>query len=294
MFKVFGSLFLFISLLGCSSIIGDNIVGDAQNKAAAIAENTIDSIIPNSKTEVIISGVSKGKPQFDISNTTGFGESSDGNSINFLQSSFVSMGNRETINLGLGRRYLSDDEKYLFGVNSFFDIDPEHNHQRLSIGGEIKSSSIELTGNSYFGVTGWKTGANGNTERVLDGYDIELGAQIPYIPAAKLYVKQFQWNLYDATNLEGLTYSLKFASPSNSGLSLEIGENDYKGSKTDQSFAKLTYSIPLGEKKQSTTMKIISDQIFENESMKENMLDKVRRQNTIVVQTKFTSSVGGI
>ena len=294
MFKVFGSLFLFISLLGCSSIIGDNVVSDAQNKAAAIAENTIDSIIPNSKTEVSISGVSKGKPKFDISNTTGFGESSDGNSINFLQSSFVSMGNRETINLGLGRRYLSDDEKYLFGVNSFFDIDPGHNHQRVSIGGEIKSSSLEFTGNSYFGVSGWTTGANGNTERALDGFDLEIGAQIPYIPAAKLYVKQFQWNLYDASNLEGLTYSVKFADPSNSGLSLEIGENDYKGTKTDQSFAKLTYRIPLGEKKPSTPMKIISDQIFENESMKENMLDKVRRQNTIVVQTKFTSSVGGI
>ena len=48
--------------------------------------------------------------------------------------------------------------------------------------------------------------------------------------------------------MEGLTYSLKLSNPANSGLSLEVGENDYEGTKTDQSFVKLTYSIPLGEK----------------------------------------------
>ena len=275
-------------------MIGEKIVNDVENKTSSIAENTIDNIIPNSKTEISISGVSKGKPQLDIANITGFGQNSDGHTQNFLQSSFVTKNNREIINLGIGRRYLSDDESYIFGVNSFFDIDPEYNHQRASIGTEIKSSSFELTGNNYFGLTDWQSGANGNTEKALDGYDVELGSQIPFIPAAKLYVKKFQWNLNDAKNLEGLTYSLKLSNPANSGLSLEVGENDYEGTKTDQSFVKLTYSIPLGEKKQSPKIKLISDQAFENKSMKENMLDKVRRQNTIVVQTKFTSSVGGI
>jgi hypothetical protein len=34
--------------------------------------------------------------------------------------------------------------------------------------------------------------------------------------------------------------------------------------------------------------------MFENKSMKNNMLDKVRRNNSIVTQTQFSSSVGGV
>jgi hypothetical protein len=42
--------------------------------------------------------------------------------------------------------------------------------------------------------------------------------KVPYIPAAKIYFKQFKWELFDATALKGKTYSLEFAQIFDSGL----------------------------------------------------------------------------
>jgi hypothetical protein len=39
---------------------------------------------------------------------------------------------------------------------------------------------------------------------------------------------------------------------------------------------------------------LFSSEMFESASMKVKMLDKVRRNNAIVIQTKFSTSVGGV
>ena len=39
---------------------------------------------------------------------------------------------------------------------------------------------------------------------------------------------------------------------------------------------------------------LIADQAFNNTSMKDKMLEKVRRKNQIVIQTNFTASAGGV
>ena len=278
-----------------TSTLTDDLVGEAETKASTLTEDVIDNYISNSKTEISITGMSKGKPQFDILNVTGFGSSNDDFIQNFIQSSVISKGDRETINIGLGRRYLTQDEKFIYGLNSFFDYDPNYGHQRASVGAEVKSSALEFNLNSYQGLSGWRSGKNNNQEKALDGYDLELGSQLPFLPSTKIYLKKFKWDLYDAKDLEGYTYSLKINDPIKNGLSLEVGQKDFDGSKKDESFAKVTYVIPFGGNEAETSnTKFISDRMFENESMKKNMLDKVRRNNAIVTQTKFTSSVGGV
>ena len=264
------------------------------DKMASAASQRLDQEIPNSSTEISVSGVSTGKPDFEILNITGFGQSENGHIQNFVQSSAIGTGGRTTLNLGLGRRYLSADEQFIYGINTFFDIDPRYNHQRASVGFEVKGSALELTANSYHGLSDWKTGKDGNTERALGGHDIELGAQVPYIPAAKIYFKQFKWELFDATALKGKTYSLEFAQIFDSGLGVELGRRNFDGSETDESFAKLTYRLPLGKSQVPTGKRLFSSQAFEQKSMKQDMLKKVRRHNAMVVQTKFTSGVGGI
>jgi hypothetical protein len=212
---------------------------------------------------------------------------------NFVQSSAIRADSRTTINLGLGRRYLSDDESMIFGLNAFFDIDPEYDHQRASIGAEVKSSAVELTINNYYGLTGFKDGKNGNSERALGGYDIEVGAQIPYIPAAKIYVQQFVWESHDGVaDIEGNTYSLEFAQVFNSGISLEAGRRNFDGLTEDEDFVKLTYNLPYGDAPQNNASSLFSKNMFEKRSMKKDMLKKVRRHNQIVVQTKFSTAVG--
>jgi hypothetical protein len=39
---------------------------------------------------------------------------------------------------------------------------------------------------------------------------------------------------------------------------------------------------------------LFSSEVFESASMKNNMLDKVRRNNAIVIQTQFVAAVGGV
>lgn len=267
------------------------------NELSGRAAAAIDNMIPNSSTEISVQDVSQGgDSHIEILNVTGFGESLDGHTQNFVQSSAIRADSRTTINLGLGRRYLSDDETMIYGLNAFFDIDPENDHQRASIGAEIKSSALELTVNNYYGLTGFKDGKNGNSERALGGYDVELGAQVPYIPAAKLYVKQFQWDMHDgAADIKGQTYSLEFSQMFSSGFSIEAGQRNFDGLRDDETFVQLTYTLPYGDAPNTSEhSSFFSQTMFEQRSMKTEMLKKVRRHNQIVVQTRFTTAVGGL
>ena len=57
------------------------------------------------------------------------------NGLTFFQGSFFTHdGDRETLNLGFGKRILSDDESFLFGLNAFYDHELDYDHQRASIG----------------------------------------------------------------------------------------------------------------------------------------------------------------
>tara|TARA_E500000081_G_scaffold114660_1_gene117607 strand:- start:600 stop:1556 length:957 start_codon:yes stop_codon:yes gene_type:complete len=311
------SLVFSFTLFGCASLneekvaetvkntatsdSSEEVVRDAANRVtnelSGRAAAAIDSVIPNSTTEISVQDVSKGgDSHIEILNITGFGESIDGHTQNFVQSSAIRADSRTTINLGLGRRYLSDDETVIYGLNAFFDIDPENDHQRASIGAEIKSSALELTVNNYYGITGFKEGKNGNSERALGGYDVELGAQLPYIPAAKFYLKQFQWDLHDdVADIKGQTYSLEFAQMFNSGLSIEAGQKNFDGLRENETFVQLTYTLPYGNApKSSSGTTLFSKNMFEQRSMKQDMLKKVRRHNQIVVQTRFSTAVGGL
>ena len=77
----------------------------------------------------------------------------------------------------------------MFGLNAFYDHEWDYDHSRASIGGEIKSSFLELNYNQYFSNSDSKTGKNGKSEEAVDGYDLELGFQVPYIPSATFYTK---------------------------------------------------------------------------------------------------------
>ena len=77
-------------------------------------------------------------------------------------------------------------------------------------------------------------------------------------------------------------------------MHLELGRKDYDGLTEDENFGRLTYSIPMGVAPAQSSEPVFSSEMFESSSMKSKMLDKVRRNNAIVIQTKFSTSVGGV
>jgi adhesin/invasin len=272
----------------------DGVVKKSVDKAATSTAAAIDNFMAHSKTDIRITGIKSKKTRYFITNVKGFEPSDDGHAQTFMQSSIGNANSRAVINLGLGHRYLSDDQNVITGFNTFLDYDPKYGHQRASIGAELKASAFELTVNKYKALTKWKKGKSGNQERALDGHDVELGAQIPYMPAAKLYVKNWKWKGEDGSaDTKGKTYSLAFSQSIN-GVQVELGRRDYDGLTKDENFVQLTYTIPMRGAPAQSSKPLFSSEMFESASMKDKMLDKVRRNNAIVIQTKFVAGIGGV
>ena len=238
-------------------------------------------------TDFSIKKIETIKPEIGIQTFKIFSE--DSSDLSFFQGSlFLHDSDRETFNIGLGQRYLSNDESILFGLNAFYDYEFDYEHQRFSIGAEIKSSILDLNYNQYFAESSSKKGKNGKDEEAIDGFDVELGAHLPYIPSMKAYLKAFDFEVSGGNDFQGLEFSTLFKVP-NSGFSFEIGHTDYDNH-NDQSFINLRYSNSI--KNPGTSL--FSSEAFERISMKDRMYEKVRRENVIKKKgAGFTVKAGG-
>ena len=263
------------------------------DKTIQAFEDGFNSFFTN--TELTIEGRTAADPNFTLLTINPISENLDIGNLTFFQGSIIRQNNRDTINLGIGYRQLSGNEKWIYGVNAFHDYENTYEHSRMSIGAELRSSAFEVNANKYFAISGAKTGKDGNSERALDGYEIELGGQVPYIPSAKIFVKNWKWDGYQTSDTKGNTYSLQINAPIAPNVTLEAGTKDF-GTGTDVDFVNLTYKFGLGgdSEKDTIVKELITDQVFNNTSMKKKMLDKVRRKNQIVIQTGFTASAGGV
>ena len=238
-------------------------------------------------TDFSIKKIETIKPEIGIQTFKIFSE--DSSDLSFFQGSlFLHDSDRETFNIGLGQRYLSNDESILFGLNAFYDYEFDYEHQRFSIGAEIKSSILDLNYNQYFAESSSRKGKNGKDEEAIDGYDVEIGAHLPYIPSMKAYLKAFDFEVPGGNDFQGLEFSTLFKVP-NSGLSFEIGHTDYDNH-NDQSFINLRYSNSIKNPGKS----LISSEAFERISMKDRIYEKVRRENIIKKKgAAFTVKAGG-
>ena len=78
----------------------------------------------------------------------------DNENILFTQGSlFLSDNSRETLNLGIGKRKLLNDDTLLIGANLFYDHELDYDHQRASVGLEAISSVGSLRPVSYTHLT---------------------------------------------------------------------------------------------------------------------------------------------
>ena len=247
-------------------------------------------------TELTIEGRTAADPNFTLLTINPVSKNESEGNLTFFQGSIIRQNNRNTINLGIGYRQLSGDEKWIYGVNAFHDYESTYEHSRWSVGAELRSSAFEINANKYFAISGAKTGRNGNTERALDGYEIEIGGQVPYVPSVKIFAKQWTWEGYQTSDTKGKTYSLQINTPIAPNVILEAGTKDFDTG-TDIDFVNLTYEIGFGDdtsQQDDQIPSLIADHAFNNKSMKDKMLEKVRRKNQIVIQTNFIASAGGV
>ena len=282
--------FLEVSAAGNTDKLKDTIIYKTIQKF----EDGFNTLFTN--TELTIEGRTAADPNFTLLTINPVSKNEAEGNLTFFQGSIIRQNNRNTINLGIGYRQLSDDEKWIYGVNAFHDYESTYEHSRWSVGAELRSSAFEINANKYFAISGAKIGRNGNTERALDGYEIEVGGQVPYVPSAKVFAKQWKWEGYQTSDTKGKTYSLQINAPIAPNITLEAGTKDFDTG-TDVDFVNLTYHIAFGgdvSQQDDVIPSLITDQAFNTSSMKNKMFEKVRRKNQIVIQTNFTASAGGV
>ena len=112
-------------------------------------------------------------------------------------------------NIGVGYRKLSDSKNSMTGADVFFDYD-EKGNARASVGVELRSSAFDVLGNYYSGISGAKT-VGDYTERTLDGYDLSIVGQVPYIPWVNVIGNSYNWEAEkNSKDSKGEKFSLEW------------------------------------------------------------------------------------
>ena len=263
------------------------------------AENYVSSRIEQSLSErfqnleIDISDIDGEDTRFTIFTVQPLYDNPEAGRSTFFQGSIMALDDADTINLGLGQRWILNDGKVIAGLNVFYDNEWDAGHERVSIGGEVLTSVGDFRANSYSAVSDTEE-VNGVDETALDGMDIELAFPLPYLPNTRIHAKSFSWEGHDgADDLEGTTTSLRSALPM--GFELEAGSTSYDdGAKEDADFVSLSFNIArFNEQKYVQQPKLVSDNAFELTDITDRRFEKVRRQNKIVKQVATAEQGGG-
>jgi len=265
-----------------------NILNKVYDKGSKSAETYISNFLDGpGETEVSITTKNENKPTGSIMVVRPY--SIDENSVTFYQAqlnSFALFGDtRQSLNYGVGKRFLSDDKTNFWGINSFIDYDIKGN-ARGSIGYELKYSAFGAAANYYMGITG-DNAVDSTTERILEGQEFKLAGQVPYAPWANINYTNYKWGKeLSSDDSQGKVYSGEVFLSNN--LTLELGYDDNNISDS-MDYARLTYVYSGRER--PTVADGLSAEAFNNSDVSEEMLTKVKRSNIITLEVETTGVV---
>ena len=275
----------------------------ALNANAQDLKNKATNKITSELNKSLTSGLGKIFPTAEVSLSSGktqkvkgnilvvmpFSDINDKKNVTFTQGSiYLSDGDQETLNLGIGQRRLIDNENLMLGANMFFDEEFTSRHRRASFGVEAITSVGSLRANQYYGISGWRA-VKGIQEKALDGHDIEVGMPLPYMPWTKAYYRTFEWEgASGSSDLKGDEVSLEANLPF--GLNVEVGKRSNDNTTKDKEFVSLTWKCCYKSDQQTFGL---SEKAFNLTSVADQRFQKVRRQNLIVKQQELALTIIG-
>ncbi|MDB9840237.1 inverse autotransporter beta domain-containing protein [Planktomarina temperata] len=196
----------------------------------------------------------------------------------FNQTSIVNFDSRRTFNMGLGARHITDDETLILGANAFYDYESKSGHKRSSLGFELLTAMLEFRANTYNAISG-TIAYNGINETALDGRDMKLTANLPYLYSSNVYYSSGKWK-------DGLGYETK---TKEFGVTAEVLPNLFvtvaqqkKDSTKAKTVASISYSIPLGHA--AKTKRVMQDGNWDSrmKPIREKLYKPVQRENRIM------------
>ncbi len=247
-----------------------------------------------SRTDISVDIQNKHKPSWAIETIQPLYQGEDLGHTLFVQGRLAHSDGDETLNLGVGYRFLLPDETWLLGVNTWYDTTNKQSHYRYGLGLEALGQYTDLRFNLYDAQSGEKiistVGGVSNAEQALDGWDFGIEAPLPYLPWARISFSTFEWDRSTARNIKGNTLGVKMALTDN--MEVEFGGTDDNTGNT-QAFMTVSWFF---ERPHGTEWTAFgsgrSSTAFVARDLKRHTLDKVRRHHDIVIEKKVSGGAG--
>lgn len=184
-----------------------------------------------------------------------------------------------TLNVGVGYRRISKDDRRLYGAHLFYDHRFLRHHDRISGGLEYMSGESEFRFN-WYGSTSDERVLDSNLhtlERVANGYTLEYGKTFKNARWARVYVEGYHWNQERQADKNGLRVGSELQLTPR--VSVDMGYNKPEHN-SGGAYGKITFRLagsPVawygGKHRVEGAM-----------SVRSKMLSLVRRHNTIWVE----------
>ena len=276
--------------------------------ANSTANSQIQKIPFFAQTTFNISGGTESDTSFSINSLIKLGElakdeKGDLKTLAFSQARFATATNADgsTINIGLGIRNRPNDIS-MIGANAFWDYrmtDYSDAHSRLGLGGEYLWKDFEFRNNFYMAITDEKDVTVKGTsykERVVPGWDVELGYRLPNNPELAFFVRGFNWDYKNTQDNSGLEGSMSWQATPHVGLEAWVSNEISSASTT------VNTSLPgTDETFFGLRMNITGSPVkFEKSNYKKNMITQmtqpVKRKYDVLLERSsgsFTNRAKG-
>ena len=266
-------------------LLTSKVSADVSDKISAKVNDYFSNLLPGKgTTEFSIDLRENNSPDFSILAVRELEKSKSGNFFTQFSLFSTEQNNDERIvgNLGFGKRNLSKDKLTLTGTNLFFDYD-SHGNMRTSLGLEARNAVLEFYGNYYKGLD------EGDDEKVLDGYDLRLESQVPYMHWADIFYNTYKWKGVERQDIEGAKMGSEVQLTSNVNLEIAYDDKKKKGIQ-DEWYARIMFIHPPKEGP-SAKDGIAKTAWKEEKDMTGELLTKVKRNNKIMIEFKGSATI---
>ena len=250
------------------------------------------------RTNIAVEVETNQKPTYFLETIQPILGSEDDDSVLFNQSRISEKADRPMYNTGLGvRKILS--EKYLLGINTFYDYQDLHKHHRGGVGFEaITDKGLEARVNTYIRISRERVikedALNKYYEKVANGFDYELGGPLPYMSFLKMYAGGYWYDFQHFKNKYGWKLRTEFTPMKYSRLNVELFDDTKRNSPGYAIEGAITLgltSFALSDIRKDLT---VSKEAYPKADLHKNMLNRVVRDFDITVIKSTKSKLTGL
>ena len=272
------------------------LVDTGFNFANSTANSEIQKIPFFAQTSVNISGGTESDTSFSINSLMKLAqlakdEEGDLKTLAFSQARFATATNADgsTTNLGLGIRHRPNDVS-MVGANAFWDYrmtDYSDAHSRLGLGGEYFLKDFEFRNNFYMAITDEKDVTVKGTsykERVVPGWDVELGYRLPNNPQLAFFVRGFNWDYKHTQDNSGLEGSINWQATPYVGLEAWVSNEISAASTNINSKLPGTDETFFGLRMNLTGSPVIFSKKDYKKNMITQMIQPVKRKYDVLLE----------